>query len=368
MVALLKRISFFIALLCVLPGASCYAQSATVSPYSRYGIGDLQNQNGVQSFSMGNTGIALHNDTLTPDFINLKNPASYVYNHVTTYEAGMLNNNVQLTTEGVSHNNNNTYFGYFAIAFPMGKHFGGSFGLRPMSSVGYSINTTGSVDSSGTSIGTTNNQYVGSGGINQLHFGLAYSPFKNLSVGANLSFLFGYLNYQQNVIYSPNLGAYNSQVTENINLHGFTGDYGLMYTLGKTRDSSSQFVIGATASMGSSLFASSNLLAISDLPGSPQNNIDTIQNIHSSGMIKLPMTFGGGLTWILRDKDNNNQFMFSVDYSMEKWSQYSEFGQTQNLNDSIMLACNIFRIKSLIAFLTEYIIGQASLQPKLILI
>src|ERR1700739_77709 len=174
MVAFLKRISFFIALAGMLITPSCFAQSATVSPYSRYGIGDLQSQNGVQSFSMGNTGIAWHNDTLTPYFINLKNPASYFYNRITTFEAGLLNSDVRFVTEGTSNFNKNTYFAYFAIAFPIGKHFGGSFGLRPMSSVGYNLNTNGTIDSRGTSLGTTTNQYVGGGGINQLPFGLAY--------------------------------------------------------------------------------------------------------------------------------------------------------------------------------------------------
>ena len=339
MALLYKRISFSLSLLYAFCTTLSFAQSATVSPYSDYGLGDLQNQNGVQSFSMGQTGIALHNDTLTPYFINLKNPASYVYNRVTTYEAGLLNNNVLLTTEGQSHFNKNTYFAYFAIAFPISKHFGASFGLRPMTSLGYNINTTTNIDSidskgNSTPIGTTTNQYVGSGGINQLHAGLAYSPCKNLSVGANVSFLFGYLNYTQNVLYSPNMLAINSQTVENINIHGFTQDYGIMYTLGQTKDSTWQAVIGATYSAGGNLFADYNMLAVGYAAGSPQTNIDTIQDSGSSGKIKLPMAFGGGITLIKRDKDNNNQWMFSFDYAFQKWSQYSLIGQPGNLSDS----------------------------------
>jgi hypothetical protein len=339
MIAFVKRISFFVALLGILSADKGFAQSATVSPYSRYGIGDLQNQNGVESFSMGNTGIALHNDTLTPDFINLKNPASYFYNRVTTYEAGVLTNNMELSTEGTRHFNNNTYFGYFAIAFPIGKRFGGSFGLRPMSSVGYNINTTGNIDSAGTSIGNTDNQYVGSGGINQLHFGLAYNvPHTRLVLGANLSFLFGYLNYQQNIIYPLNIAAYNSQVTENINIHGFSADYGFMYTVGKTRDSGWQFIVGGTMSMGSSLFANYNLLAINYLVATPQTNVDTIVDSNASGRIKLPMTYGGGITIIKRDKNNNDMFTFTADYSMQRWSQYSVLGEAQNLSNTTQMS------------------------------
>lgn len=333
MILNVKRILFFMAFIGLLPLAS-FSQSATVSPYSRFGIGDLQNQNGGQSFAMGGTGIALHNDSLAPpDFINLKNPASYFYNRVTTYEAGALNTNMILQTEGTSHFNNNTYFGYFAIAFPIGKRWGGSFGLRPVSSVGYNINTNGSIDSSGTSIGTTDNNYVGSGGLNQLHMGLAYNvPYTHLVLGANLSFLFGYLNYQQNVNYDLNLSAYNSQVTENITMHGFSADYGFMYTLGQTRDSGFQVVVGGTASLGSSLFANYSYLAVNN--NGNLTNIDTVQDITSTGTVKLPMTFGGGLTFIKRDKNNNNMLTLSGDYSMEKWSQYAVLGVAQSLNNT----------------------------------
>ncbi|MGP8214644.1 MAG: hypothetical protein ACLQQ4_03690 [Bacteroidia bacterium] len=323
--------------LCIFQGASCFAQSSTVSPYSSYGLGDLQNQNGVQSFSMGGTGIALHNDTAAPYFINLKNPASYFYNRITTYEAGLLNNNIQLSTEGTTHNNSNAYFGYFAIAFPVSKHFGGSFGLRPMSSVGYSINTTGNIDSlepngNVTSVGTTTNQYIGSGGINQVHLGLAYSPFKGLSIGANGSFLFGYLNYQENVVYPLNISAYNSQENENVNVHGFTYDFGMMYTLPEM--GRWQAVVGGTFAVGNNIFGDYNLLSVNYIAASPQTNIDTVQDSSASGKIKLPMSYGVGLTIIKRDKYNNDQFIITADYAVQNWSQCTFLGQAENLNNS----------------------------------
>ncbi|HSY75783.1 MAG TPA: hypothetical protein VK890_02935, partial [Bacteroidia bacterium] len=252
---------------------------------------------------------------------------------------GLLNNNMLLTTEGQSHFNKNTYFGYFAIAFPISNSFGASFGMRPMSNVGYSINTTGNIDSNGTSIGTTNNQYVGSGGINQLHMGLAYSPkcWKNVAVGANLNYLFGYLDYTQNVIYSPNLLAFNSQEIEHTTIHGFSGDFGLMYTigrLGKKHDSLWQVVLGATVSPNTNLFANYNLMDLSYVPASPQNNIDTVQDSSAGGKIRIPLSFGVGITIIKRDRNNNNMLMLSFDLTWQSWNQYSFLGQNQSLSNS----------------------------------
>ena len=336
-----KRIVLFFVVIGTCCTTTLFAQSATVSPYSSYGIGDLQNQNGAQSFSMGQTGIAMHNDSTTvPDFINLKNPASYFYNRVTTFEAGMVNDNRLLNTEGQKYSNNNTYFGYFAIAFPMGKYFGGSFGLRPMSSVGYNLNVNGnldSIDSKGNQTpianNNTTNQYVGTGGINQVHIGAAYSPCHWFSIGANLDYLFGYLNYTQNVIYPTNISAFNSQETENINLHGITGDAGMMFTLGKSRDSA-HFIIGLTGSLGGNLFADYNLMSVSYLVGAPQTNIDTVQDSSASGRLRLPWSIGAGITYIVRDKYNNPKWTFSADYTYQNWSQYSLLGVNQGLSNS----------------------------------
>jgi hypothetical protein len=326
------------------------AQSSGISPYSRYGIGNLDDQNGAQSFSMGQTGTALNPwailetgkrkyydtakhdtviryvfvmDSLTPYFINLKNPASYFYNRITTFEAGILNNNLRLTTEGQVHNNSNTYFAYFALAFPLSKHMGASIGLRPYSNVGYNIITSPVVDS----IGTVDNQYQGSGGINQAHVGLAYSPCRYVSFGVNLCYLFGNISNIQNVLFSPNLGAFNSQVTENTDVKDFYLNYGLMLTF--RLPASWQVTIGATAAMASNVNATYSRLAVSYLFSNAQYNVDTIQDSTVKGSIRLPLMIGGGITVKKGDK-----WTFSFDYSMQNWSQYSYFGQTSNLSNS----------------------------------
>ena len=48
-------------------------QNRISSPYSRYGIGSLQNRNSIFSYSMGN----LSKSISSPTVINFGNPASY---------------------------------------------------------------------------------------------------------------------------------------------------------------------------------------------------------------------------------------------------------------------------------------------------
>ena len=70
---------------------------------------------------------------------------------------------------------------YMTAQFRMGKHFGGSIGMLPLTSVGHS---------SGNEIkhGTLANQ--GTGGINQLYLGVAAQYF-GVSLGVNIGYDFG---------------------------------------------------------------------------------------------------------------------------------------------------------------------------------
>ena len=68
------------------------------------------------------------------------------------------------------------------MLFPVSKTVGVSAGLVPFSSVGYSF---------GSSMDNGSSSHQGSGGINQLYVGAGWMPIKNLSVGFNVSYLFG---------------------------------------------------------------------------------------------------------------------------------------------------------------------------------
>jgi hypothetical protein len=322
-------LKFTIYLLAIVFPLFGLGQSATVSPYSYYGIGDLQNQTGAQGFAMGKTGIALRNDSTTPYFINLRNPASYFFNRITTFEAGVLDNQISMTTMGQTHKNNNAYFGYFALAFPVGKYFGACVGLTPMSSVGYNISTTSPLDSitpSGQSVPIDNvsTTYVGSGGINNLFLGLAVSPFKWVSAGVHLSYLFGNMSNATVIEYPANYNAFTSNQFENTQVKSLYLNYGIMFCAG--RSTGWNGTLGATVGLGSNINASYNLLQYNTLNGLVY---DTIKDSNVNGSLRMPLTWGVGLTIKKGEK-----WAFTAEYSTQKWSQYSFFGQTENLNNS----------------------------------
>lgn len=300
---------------------------------------------------MGGTGIAYHNDASTPFLINLKNPASYAYNFIpvldsagtgglkmAAFEAGIVDNILNLASQGQTAKSNNAYLSYIALNIPINKHFGLGMGLSPVSSEGYNITTSGYVHNTAPGQPDTvpiYNQYQGSGGINKVYLGLAYAPIKNLSVGVNFSYLFGNITNEEDIYFPPNLSALNTQQIENVNIHSLDADFGMMYTITlkkyKDRPDKNWYVtLGATIAPSVNFDASYNVFADANYPaGGASYVIDTLKDSTSNGKIKIPLMYGFGITIKKGDK-----LTISIDRSDEKWSQYRYFGQPENLTDS----------------------------------
>jgi hypothetical protein len=332
------------------------AQSSDISPYSRYGLGDLQDQSSALNFSMGGTGIAYHNDGSTPFLINLKNPASYAYGFIpvedssgkgglkmAAFEAGIIDDDESVTTEGQTIHSNNAYLGYLALNIPMSRHFGLALGLTPVSSAGYNISTNSNIDTntmatSSPKMGTTvTNQYQGSGGINKVFVGLAYAPIKNLSVGANVSYLFGNITNEEDIYFPLNAAAFNTLKIENTGVHSFDADFGIMYTFKGKFMGDWSVTLGATVAPSFLVNSSYSIFSgpVYSNAGVSQT-MDTVQDSSSNGKIRLPLTYGGGIT--IKKGDH---LTISFDYSAQNWSQYTYFGQTEDLSNSYKYAMGI---------------------------
>jgi hypothetical protein len=63
----------FLLLLALFVSTATFSQKRTYSPFSRYGVGELNTTGYGQNAAMGNTGIGLKSD----NHLNILNPASY---------------------------------------------------------------------------------------------------------------------------------------------------------------------------------------------------------------------------------------------------------------------------------------------------
>lgn len=148
----------------------------TTSPYSFFGIGNLNFRGTVENRLMG--GVSTYSDSI---HVNLQNPAGLAQLKLVNYSIAGSHKFNTLSTSSERERATTTALDYLAVAFPMGK-FGGSFGLLPLTSAGYKLENIE---------GQNTTQYTGSGGMNKVFFGLGYAVTPDLSLGIEGNYNFG---------------------------------------------------------------------------------------------------------------------------------------------------------------------------------
>lgn len=290
------------------------AQTSTNSPYTRYGFGQLSDQNFGNSQAMGGISIGLRNGLQ----VNASNPASYsaVDSLTFIFDAGMSLQNANFKEGNVKTNAKNSSIDYIAMQFRLTKGLGFAAGFLPYSTVGYSMNRNNSVTTDEYGNTTTATQsFNGEGGLQQVFFGLGYNVFKGLSIGANFSYLYGDISHTAATAFS-NSNAFSSARTKKIEVSDYKLDFGVQYTH-KLKEKH-VLNIGAAYSLGHDLnstgyeytekYSSSTVVT---------QNIDTIQNAFA-----IPHTLGLGATYVY-----DNRLTIGADYTLQKWEDVKYFNE-----------------------------------------
>jgi hypothetical protein len=195
----------------------------SLSPYSRYGIGDLLLPSSTRNFSMGNLGIGLYDGTT----INRLNPASYADLRITTFDVSgfgvysMQKSNVNSTNVGTAGFHN------ASMGFANRKGFGIVAGLAPVSSNGYNVVLQDSIFQDTAYKGYTTT-YNANGGLNQFYLGAGVRFFNRLNVGANLNFAFGATNFTTTTDFADN-NFLSVNVDKRVTLSGLMPQFGVQY-------------------------------------------------------------------------------------------------------------------------------------------
>ncbi len=264
----------------------------TTSPYSKQGFGLLgDNASGIQR-QMGGVGYAMQNGRA----INVMNPASYSQVDSLTFlwDVGFDLNNVWSKEDDKSGHNFGGGLDYLTAQFRIMNHLGGSFGLVPYSSVGYTY--SGKIDGGTETL-------TGSGGLSQLYLGLGYEPLKGLSVGANVSYLFGTIT-NTNATSTSSMTSYQRlmEVRDwNINL-------GVQYAAQLTaRD---RLTLGLAWTPRKSMHGHAWGVVLD----SQDTKADTVGFTSMSGKYEQPNTLGVGLGY-----NHDNRWLAEVDFTYQNW-------------------------------------------------
>ena len=295
------------------------AQNGSNSPYSRYGFGQLSDQSFGNSKAMGGLTYGLRNKYQ----INAANPASYsaVDSLTFLFDAGMSLQNTNFTENGTKTNAKNSTVDYIAMQFRLYKGLGFTAGFVPYSIVGYNMSRSGVIQNSTDQYGNTTTAmetFTGEGGVQQIFVGLGYEPVKNLSIGANVSYIYGDFSHSASTSFS-NTNAALSLWTEEVSISDFKLDLGLQYT--QNLKEKHHVTLGAVYSFGKDLSSDANK-AFRTYNSSSVLLSETTNSI--SNACSLPESFGVGATYVY-----DNRLTVGLDYMQQKWESV-KFPTTQN--------------------------------------
>lgn len=168
----------------------------TSSPYSMFGIGELQNGLYGQNAGMGGVAYGMRNNVL----MNIENPAGLTAldSKRLLTELAIFAKNESCTSEGSS---NRAFTGSFSALILGGRvipRWYTAVSLTPYSSVGYYFQSSQPIE--GNPHESNIGAFTGSGGISKISWSNAYLLSQYWSIGINVSYLFGniVLSEQQN--------------------------------------------------------------------------------------------------------------------------------------------------------------------------
>jgi hypothetical protein len=384
-----------------------FAQVNTFSPYSRFGLGELNQNTFAHNQAMGGTCIALKPDSLFPIMINVGNPASYSLIKFATFEVGGNFKTSYFTTSSSPQVTKwTTNFNYGTLGFPIRSRGGAAFGIMPYTNVGYNMQNVVNEPN----IGDVSYNYNGEGGFNKVFAGYGVQPLKarlakfrtreakkakegnaisrgsykfrevmnelasDFSMGFNANYIFGStLNYVD-VRYPNSLTYYNTIRERTVRINDFTGNFGLQtaFTIDsartrvKRKDTSHvsigrhkralndkiKFVFGYYMALNNSMRARYDLVSYNYyLNGNgrivPKDTV--LRFLDQHGRINLPLEQGFGIGFKKGEKLN-----IVMDYAVTDWSHFKMFDYANTLKNNMRASIGVNYVPD------KYLLGKGT--------
>jgi hypothetical protein len=305
--------------------ALAQAQSMN-SPYSIYGIGDIDHKVYNRSSGIGGTSLSLQSNS----FILNNNPAS-----LTGLERSVLVINATTTgrtstykgdpIDATNSKNQDFWVKGLSLAVKINNIWGSNIGMSQFSNVNYKFTGSQFVEGSTNTYAT---DYQGDGGINEYYWANAISIGKHLSVGVKASWLSGSIN-QTESIYNPSL-----QTTISTKQQDYLTDarfqYGAIFTtpLGKKK--------AWDLSLGGKYIPKVKLGSERTLTVT-QDGYEIVSDEYiKSDRFWLPNTYAGGISFM-----HNKKTTFAVDYTYEDWASLNIKGTGWRFVNSQKLSAGV---------------------------
>ncbi|RPD50883.1 hypothetical protein [Paracnuella aquatica] len=339
---------------CGLAAALFLGQSAVFaqgnSPYSRYGLGDLSPNTNILNRGMGGIS-AGYSEQLS---VNFNNPASYsgfsaileqrskkmLYGRV-LLDVGINveNRTLRNPNQTANFSTTNSYFSYLQMGIPLRRNWGLSFGLRPLTRIGYKVGRNELLvnPETGMSIDSAYTEFSGNGGTYLPSVGTGFA-IKNLSVGANVGYLFGRKEYTtKRSIMNDSLAYNSSNHTDATSLGGLFFNAGVQYKIKVGKETALR--LGASGNIKQQINARRDIIR-ETIIRDPNNGDSKLDSVYSEtdrpGEVTFPASFTYG--FVLENVQQTGAgWMLGADLVQNKWSQYRFFGQQDSVQDNWQL-------------------------------
>lgn len=288
------------------------AQSAgTVSTYSRFGLGLLHDQSQGFNKSMGGAGIGVR----IGNRINATNPAAYsaIDSLSLILDVGMNASFGQMTQGSQKKAIKNATLDYVHAGMHIAKRMGLVIGYMPYTDINYDFSSTEKYianDVNTTQPITTDISFEGQGGLNQAYLGLGWRAFHNLSIGANVGFLWGEYDHTLMPVYKEggtSSSYYNSIIKYyHASMKTYKIDFGAQYPIRLSKQDGLN--LGVTIGLGHKIAQDAKLLLYST-----QSDTTTYT---ATSPFDLPLTFGFGGAWM-----HKNTLLVAGDVRHERWGK-----------------------------------------------
>ena len=314
---------FLIYTLTGIPVSACFSQNVN-SPYSVYGIGDMDYKMYNRTSGMASTGLAIPSSV----FLVNNNPAGiaglqrsfYIMNIAGT---GKLMHYSGDPVDAGNNNNKDWWIKGVSLSAKINGFWAGSIGFNQFSNVNYKFNGQKQIEGTADSYLAG---YEGDGGLNEYYWTNAVSLGKHFAIGIKSSLISGSINQTEN-INDANIAT--SIVTKQQDYFSHLRfEYGGMYMtpINKNWD----------LSLGGKLINKTKLPA--DRTLTVTENTTTIINDQyiKSNRFFLPQTFGAGLALT-----HNKKTTFAADYTFENWTPLNSNGPGWRLINSNRLSAGV---------------------------
>lgn len=313
----------------LLSAINSFAQSTTSSPYSQIGLGLLRGSELPQNKAIGGISAGLRNPT-SYSSLNIANPASYSSLRITTFDVGLYSSLGYLSKGDANEQTFDASLNHLVFGIPVTKTSALSFGLMPYSSKGYNFITPDKVDGK-----DVNYVYSGDGGLSKFYIGYGLKLGKNLSIGANASYLFGKLKGSRAAEYDD-LTFLNTRTEASNSISGLTFDYGVQYATPLSKRV--ELILGYAGSYNSKLNSRNDILRTryyKDASGAADVALDTIgaKDQFTKTKIEMPMMHNIGFTI-----QRANKWLVGADVSLGQWENYRNGNADPGLQNSMGIA------------------------------